>query len=214
MKISYYTIDDLRLGYDPRGVTGWRMSRFLSLSDALEHYRSLPDSGVKAAGLTDGVHALELVKCLPLFPGDQQGESVLASDYRMFPIWSQEPKAAAATEASISALGLRYMVNGAVIEPIPSSEELSEALRGSYLWLNITGDMYSAVHKVYVAGRGWLSPHVLNQQTPPLPLVLKYRADAMNSQGAYLSLEVAPWEYRLLVLRTKEHLKKRSAETL
>lgn len=213
MKMSYYTIDDLRLGYDPRGVTGWRMSRFVSLADALEHYRSLPDSAVKVFGLTDGVHVLELVKCLPLFPGDQQGESVLASDYRMFPLWSRVTEAVTATEACISTLGLRYMVNWSVIEPIPASEELPEALRESYLWLNITGDMYSAVHKVYVAGKGWVSPHVLARQTIPLPLVLKYRTDAMNSQGAYLSLEVAPWEYRLLALRTKERLKKRSVET-
>ena len=78
MRCSYYTIDDLRLGRDPRGVTGWRLSRFLSLADALEHYRSLPDSGVKAFGLTDGVHVLELVRHIP--PQDEKaGMDVLAS---------------------------------------------------------------------------------------------------------------------------------------
>ena len=27
MRISFYTIDDFRLGHDPKGVTGWRLSR-------------------------------------------------------------------------------------------------------------------------------------------------------------------------------------------
>lgn len=34
MNLSYYTVDDLRLGHDPKGVVGWRMSHFLSLDDA------------------------------------------------------------------------------------------------------------------------------------------------------------------------------------
>ena len=38
MKISFYTIDDLDLGYDPKGVTGYRLSNFLRLDDALIHY--------------------------------------------------------------------------------------------------------------------------------------------------------------------------------
>ena len=38
MRISFYTIDDLRLGHDPKGVTGWRLSQFLNWRDALEHY--------------------------------------------------------------------------------------------------------------------------------------------------------------------------------
>ncbi len=45
MKLSYYTVDDLRLGYDPKGITGWRLSQFLSLKDALAHYMSLPAAG-------------------------------------------------------------------------------------------------------------------------------------------------------------------------
>ena len=46
MRFSYYTIDDLRLGHDPRGVTGWRLSQFLHWRDALEHYRNLPYIGI------------------------------------------------------------------------------------------------------------------------------------------------------------------------
>ena len=42
LKISYYTIDDLRLGRSGKIRPGWRLSRMLALEDALEHYRSLP----------------------------------------------------------------------------------------------------------------------------------------------------------------------------
>lgn len=41
-----------------------------------------------------------------------------------------------------------------------------------------------------------------------MPLVLKYRADGINEQGAYLSLEVEPWEYDRMALHTLERLKK------
>ncbi len=81
MNLSYYTVDDLRLGHDPKGVVGWRMSHFLSLDDALTHYASLPATGVKSLGLTDGVHCLEIARCVPLFEYDREGEDILASDY-------------------------------------------------------------------------------------------------------------------------------------
>lgn len=61
MKLSYYTIDDLRLGYDPQGEQGWRQSQFLDFRDALEQYRSLPDDAGKAFGVSDGDQSLDLV---------------------------------------------------------------------------------------------------------------------------------------------------------
>ena len=78
----------------------------------------LTASGIKALGLTDGTHVLELVKCLPLFPDDKEGESVLASDYRQLPLWSSVPEAASATDACVDTLHLRYAVTGFVITPI------------------------------------------------------------------------------------------------
>ena len=99
MNISYYTIDDLKLPAKRPLRKGWTMERFPTLEAALERYRVLPASGIKALGLTDGTHVLELVKCLPLFPDDKEGESVLASDYRQLPLWSSVPEAASATDA-------------------------------------------------------------------------------------------------------------------
>ena len=61
MNISYYTIDDLKLPAKRPLRKGWTMERFPTLEAALERYRVLPASGIKALGLTDGTHVLELV---------------------------------------------------------------------------------------------------------------------------------------------------------
>ena len=214
MNISYYTIDDLRLPAKRPLRKGRSVEQFPTLEEALARYRALPAAGIRALGLTDGVHVLELVKCLPLFPDDREGENVLASDYRQFPLWAQEPEAVKAAVTCTAALGLRYRVKGNVIEPIPSPEGLPQELQGKFLWLNLSGEVQSAINRVYVAGRGWESPGILNRRSDPMPLVLKYQADGITEQGAYLALEVEPWEYDLLALRTLERMKmnKRSSE--
>lgn len=110
MNISYYTIDDLRLPPKRSLRKGRSVEQFSTLEEALARYQSLPAAGIRVLGLTDGIHVLELVKCLPLFPDDQEGEDVLASDYSCFPLWAQEPEAASATGACITAMGLRYEI--------------------------------------------------------------------------------------------------------
>lgn len=212
MNISYYTIDDLRRlsKHPPRKGRG--MEQFSTLEEALTHYRALPSAGIRALGLTDGVHVLELVKCLPLLPGDRTAEDVLASDYRQFPLWAQEPEAAKAAEACIASLALRYRIKGNVVEPLPAPEGLPQELQGNFLWLNLSGEAQSAIHQVYVAGTGWVSPGILHRKADPMPLVLKYRADGITGQGAYLSLEVEPWAYDLLALRTQKYMSERKSE--
>ena len=208
MNISYYTIDDLRLPPKRSLRRGRSVEQYSTLEEALARYQSLPAAGIRVLGLTDGIHVLELVKCLPLFPDDQEGENVLALDYGCFPLWAQEPEAANATHICITAMGLRYRIKGNVIEPIPSPEGLPQDLQGKFLWLNLSGEAQSAIRQVYVAGTGWVSPGILNRKTELMPLVLKYRADGINEQGAYLSLEVEPWEYDRMALHTLERLKK------
>ena len=208
MGLSYYTIDDLRQPPRQASREGWSIEHFPALEPALDHYRRLTGLGTKALGLTDGVHVLELVEHRSLRPEGRDGEDVLASDYRQFPLWTQEPEAAKAADTCTAALGLRYRIKGNVIEPIPSPEGLPQELQGKFLWLNLSGEAQSAIHQVYVAGRGWVSPGILNRRTEPMPLVLKYWADGITEQGAYLSLEVEPWEYDQMALNTLERLKK------
>lgn len=207
MEISYYTVNDLRLPPKRALRKGWTMERFPTLDEALDRYRALPPSGVKSLGLTDGAHVLEVVRCLPLFPHDREGENVLASDHRQFPLWAHSPEAEQATSACIEKLDLRYTLMGKMIVQLPPADELSAELRDSYLWLNLTGELQSAIRKVYAAGTGWISPAAVNCFSSP-PLVLKYQADGITEQGAYRSLEVEPWEYELLAAQTLRRLKK------
>ena len=212
MEISYYTINDLRLPPKRALRKGWTMERFPTLNEALDRYRVLPPSGVKSLGLTDGAHVLEVVRCLPLFPYDREGENVLAPDHRQFPLWASSPEAENAAERCITELGPRYTLMGKMIVPIPPANELSAELQGSYLWLNLTGELQSAIRKVYAAGTGWISPTAVNRFPSP-PLVLKYQVDGITEQGAYRTLEVEPWEYDLLAAQTMKRLKKdRSSE--
>jgi len=212
MKYSYYTIDDLRLGHDPRGVTGWRMSYFLSLDRALSHYRELRLTGVKALGITDGVHMLELVRCQPIFPDDKEGEDVLASDHRAFPLWQDVPEAAEAAAVCVQWLNIRYRVRNAAIVPMPPAKGFPKALKGKYLWGDRPGDPASALRWVYVAGRGWIPPGELDRCRADtgcgfcFPLVLNCQADGVTETGEFAALEVTPWEFEQLAHRTKERI--------
>ena len=112
MRISFYTIDDFRLGHDPKGVTGWRLSQFLNWRDALEHYHSLPNDRVKEFGLSNGVQVLQLVRCLPLFPTDRTGYDVLLTDSIVQPLWRNETQALEVAQAAAEHLDVRYCLDG------------------------------------------------------------------------------------------------------
>ncbi len=73
MCMTYYTVDDLR-----PGRPGWDVRQFSALAEAIDHYRTLPMDGTRVLGMMDDAHAYELIRCVRLFPGDAQGEDVLA----------------------------------------------------------------------------------------------------------------------------------------
>ena len=62
-------------------------------------------------------------------------------------------------------------------------EGLPQELQGKFLWLNLSGEVQSAINRVYVAGRGWESPGILNRRSDPMPLVLKYQVDGSLSRA-------------------------------
>ena len=185
------------------------MERFPTLAEALAWYRVLPASGIKSLGMTSGVHVLELVRCLPLFPGDSEGENVLASCPQELPLWAGEPESIQASETCISALSLRYRLDGTMITPIPPPHGLPRELRDKYLWLSGESGQETALRWAYLAGAGWKQPAFLRRWDHiALPLVLRFRADGITEQGAYLPLEITPWEYEYLMRRTLERREK------
>ena len=209
MNISYYTIDDLRLPPKRLFRKGYTIRNFDTVETAISHYQTLPATGEKSLGITDGFHVLELVKCLPPYPDDVEGETVWASDYRTLTLWRDRPESARAEAACETAFHPRYRVDGAVLVPVSQFKTLSKRLQDKYLWLNVREDEHSAIRWVYAAGKGWVPPSILYRRTDRPILVLKYQADGLTEQGAYVPLDVAPWEYTLLLQRTLERHKLR-----
>ena len=208
MNLTYYTMDDLRLGRGGFLRKGWTIRQFSELEEALEHYRDIPITKRKVLGVTDGFHVLELVKNVPLFPDDPEGEDVLASELGgPLPAWADTPEAHQAVRTCVEALELRYQIEDKILAPIPvNKKQRRKRLAGKYLWPDDPGSPASALRWVYLAGKGWLAPTVLKEHSAVLPLVLKVRADGITDKGDYRPLELEPWEFRLLARRTLERL--------
>ena len=203
MRISFYTIDDFRLGHDPKGVTGWRLSQFMNWRDALEHYHSLPNDRVKEFGLSNGVQVLQLVRCLPLFPTDRTGYDVLLTDSIVQPLWRNETQALEVAQAAAEHLDVRYCLDGGQI--IPAPKPLSERCKTS-----CEQNIAPVIKQIYAAGVGWLMPEDLRRRyrnagrTYHYPLVLKYLVDTVTQDGGSRTQEITPWAYKRLEWRAKQ----------
>lgn len=208
MNLHYYTMDDLRLGRSGFLQKGWTVRQRPELEEALAHYRGIPITKRKVLGLTDGFHVLELVKNVPLLPGDSEGEDVLATELgEPLPAWADTLEARQAVRTCMEALGLRYQIEGKILAPIPvNKKQRRKKLARKYLWPDVPDNPTSALRWVYLAGKGWLAPTVLKEPAAVLPLVLKVRADGITDKGDYRPLELEPWEFRLLARRTLERL--------
>lgn len=201
MCMTYYTVDDLR-----PGRPGWDVRQFSALAEAIDHYRTLPMDGTRVLGIADDAHVYELIRCVRLFPGDAQGEDVLAADYWRSGLTKKNANLKAALDTCLETLRPRFLLEPERLVPIPQSGKLQEELREALLWQGYEENYESAIRSVFVEGVGWISPQDVKKQRQ-LPLVLSYRIDCMTKDGAYLSLELEPWEYDLLLEQTKQHYK-------
>ena len=111
-----------------------------------------------------------------------------------------------ALDICLKTLHPRFLLEPERLVPVPQSGKLREELREALLWQGYEENYESAIRSVFVGGVGWISPQDVKKQRQ-LPLVLRYRVDGMTKDGAYLSLEVEPWEYDLLLEQTKRHYK-------
>ena len=157
-------------------------------------------------GMADDAHAYELIRCVRLFPGDAQGEDVLAADYRRGGLTKKNATLKDALDVCLETLRPRFLMEPERLIPVPQRKKLRKELREALLWQDYEENYDSAIRAVFVGGAGWLSPQDVKKQRQ-LPLVLRYRVDGMTKDGAYLSLEVEPWEYDLLLEQTRNHYK-------
>ena len=208
MSLAYYTMDDLRLGRGGFLRKGWTIRQRPELGEALEHYRGIPITKRKVLGLTDGFHVLELVKNVPLFPDDPEGEDVLAAEQgEPLPTWADTTEARQAVRTCVEALGLRYQIEGKILAPIPvNKKQRRKKLAGKYLWPDVPGNPASALRWVYLAGKGLAGPHGAQRARRRLPLGTQGAGGRHHGQGDYRPLELEPWEFRLLARRTLERL--------
>lgn len=192
MKLSFYTIDDLRLGPNL-----WTESRFDAVQDALAHYQSLPDGTVKELGLMDGARKLPLIRRAALLPNEEAHENVLVTDQLTRPPWRGALEVLTAARKCVSALKVRYCLDQGRLVPKPA--ELPEELRQS-------GFGPPAVRRVYIATAGWLTPAELKRRFPEergvfsYPLVLKYLTDVHLDDGPR-TMELSHWDLRRLEAR-------------
>lgn len=201
MCMTYYTVDELR-----PGRPGWGVKQFSSLNDAIPHYQSLSMDGTRVLGMADDAHAYELIRCVRLFPGDAQGEDVLAANYRRSGLTKKNAALKTALDGCLETLHPRFLLEPERLVPVPQHRKLRGDLREALLWQGYEENYESAIRSVFVGGVGWISPQDVKKQRQ-LPLVLSYRVDGMSKDGAYLSLELEPWEYDLLLEQTKNHYK-------
>ena len=159
MCMTYYTVDDLR-----PGRSGWGVKRFSALNDAISHYRSLPMDGVCVLGMADDAHAYELIRCVSLFPGDAQGEDVLAADYRRSGLTKKNTALKNALNVCLEALHPRFLLEPERLVPVPRCRKLREELREALLWRGYEENYDSAIRTVFVEGAGWLSPQDVKKQ--------------------------------------------------
>ena len=150
MCMTYYTVDDLR-----PGSPGWDVSQFSALAEAIEHYRTLPMDGTRVLGMADDAHAYELIRCVRLFPGDAQGEDVLAADYRRSGLTKKNAALKNALDVCLEVLHPRFLLEPERLVPVPHRRKMREELREALLWQGYEGKL-RVCHPFRLCGRRWL----------------------------------------------------------
>lgn len=208
MKLSYYTIDDLRLGRMRQSTLGQHIFEFAEAWEAADLYRTRPKEQVKVLGVSSGMQVLDLVRCVPLFPGDWTGEDVLVTDFLRLPVWKLEKSLPVLAKQWVAELNIRYCMEGFRLLPAP--EPVPDSLRDKLLLEPEPEDPVSAIRWIYVAGVGWLSPKRFQKRYPPersaafsFPLVLKYQVESVTEAGESELLEVTPWDFKYLARHTE-----------
>ena len=183
---GFYVVDNLRQSSEKRFFPSWK--------EALAAYRQLPQTVVKALGVGE----TDLVRCVPIFPTDREGEDVLVVDGL-----AEHKDLHSVAQEIVDALRIRYCLDGTRLLPAPKRP--ARKIRYARLWAQT-----ECIRWVYVAGTGWLSRSEFERRYPKegndnfcYPLVLKYQVDAKTRDGRFVPMEVTPWDYKRLKHRTE-----------
>ena len=197
---QFYVVDDLRQGE-------LNIAHFERLRDAVRAYADLPAANWKALGVQDDSDAVDLIRRVPTRPCDPDGEDVMVLDILEYPMWRSSTSLLVTAQDLAARFLVRYSLFRGCLLPIPTRDALPKRLRDKRLWPSVPGKYETAIHWIEVAGAGKLSlaefKRRFNDQ-PPAPLVLSLSVHGQNKNGSYCALKVTPWEFHLLIQRTKE----------
>lgn len=200
---QFYVVDDLRQGE-------LNIAHFERLRDAVRAYADLPAANWKALGVQDDSDAVDLIRRVPTRPCDPDGEDVMVLEILEHPMWKSKPSLLVTAQDLADRFAVRYCLCRGCLLPIPTRGALPKRLRDKRLWPSVPGKYETAVHWIEVAGVGTLSlaefkrRYPADHPAPYFPLILRLSTHGQNKNGSYCALKVTPWEFHLLIQRTKE----------
>lgn len=197
-EIRYYVLD----GQQKSGV---EILHFDRLYLAIRAYRTLPATSQKVLGAEAEGRSADLARCVPVSPGDEEGEDVVALDFLRAGFGDARPKLIRAAQDLAECLRVRYCLYRGCLLQVPTKNVLPKGLRGRYLWPAEPGKFETAIQWIKVVGVGSLSPAEFKHRfrsdeggASTYPLVLRLNVQSRTEDGRFCSLDVTPWEFMLL----------------
>jgi len=195
-EIRYFVSDERQTEVEPL--------HFDRLYLAIRAYKTLPPTSRKVLGAEVEGRNAELARCVPVSPGDEEGEDVIALDFLRAGFGDARPKLIRAAQDLTECFRVRYCLYRGCLLQIPTKQVLPKGLQGRYLWPAETGRFETAIQWIKVVGVGSLSPTEFKRRFcsevggGTYPLVLRLNVHSRTEDGRFCSLDVTPWEFMLL----------------
>lgn len=194
--VRYFVSDERQTEAEPL--------RFDRLYLAIRAYKTLPPTSRKVLGAEVEGCSAELARCVPVSPGDEEGEDVVALDFLRSGFGDARPKLIRAAQDLAECLRVRYCLYRDCLLQVPAKNVLPKGLQGRYLWPAEPGKFETAIQWIKVVGVGSLSPTEFKRRFcsedsgGTYPLVLRLNVHSRTEDGIFCSLGVTPWEFMLL----------------
>lgn len=196
-EIRYFVSDERQKEAEPL--------HFDRLYLAIRAYKALPPTSRKVLGVEAEGHSAELARCVPVHPGDEEGEDVIALDFLWVGFGDARPTLIKAAQDLTDCLRVRYCLYRGCLLQTPTKQALPKGLRNRYLWPSEPGRFETAIQWIKVVGVGSLSPTEFKRRFRSdesaaftYPLVLRLNVHSRTEDGRFCSLDVTPWEFMLL----------------
>ena len=172
---------------------------------AIRAYKALPATDRKVLGAEAEGRSAELTRCVPVSPGDEGGEDVVALDFLRAGFGDARLKLIRAAQDLAECFRVRYCLCRGCLLQVPTKNVLPKGLQGRYLWPSEPGRFETAIQWIKVVGVGSLSPAEFKRRFRSdesdaftYPLVLRLNVHSRTEDGRFCSLDVTPWEFMLL----------------